>query len=112
MIKAEPKYGKVEYRLAKIERTLPDTCGRVQTVVVSNRNRRQARGEGPEQARAGRVETEIAIQRLVVILTWEEIWKDGLMAAPNPPISENQQEKGQISRSGGGYVKKPKRVNK
>ena len=74
LIKAEKKFGKAQFRLGKVEKTLPDSHGTVRTVIVSTRNRRQG-------VRQGRVDSEIGVQRLVVILPVQEAWKGGLPEA-------------------------------
>ena len=78
LIKSENKYGKPEFRLGKVEKLMPDCQGAVRSVMVSTRDRRRARGEPPTKCRAGRIETELAIQRLAVILPANEAWDKGV----------------------------------
>ena len=74
LLRYDRKLGKDKYRLCKVSEVKPDIHGVVRTVVVSMRDRRKAVREARDICRAGLMELEVAVQRIVVILPREEAW--------------------------------------
>ena len=72
MLKYESKFGQARYRLGRVVLLHPDVDGVVRTVSLRLRDRRKARGEGPEVCRAGGVMLRAPVQRLVMILPASE----------------------------------------
>ena len=72
LLRYQAKFSRQKYRLARVTALHPDGCGRVRTVTVGLRNRAKAVGEAPEECRAGLTSLKVPVQRLVVILPWEE----------------------------------------
>ena len=78
LLKYDKQYGKDKFRLCRVARVFPDAHDRVRTVMVELRDRRKAAREGRGVNRAGLVEMEVAVQRLVVLLPSSEAWAGGL----------------------------------
>ena len=72
LLKYSVKYGKDRFRLARILDVRADAHGVVRTVVIGIRNRRLAVREPPGTCRAGLVEMEAPVQRLILILPAQE----------------------------------------
>ena len=68
LVKYSAKYSRATYRLARVVRLMHDAHGRVRTVEVWLRCRRRARGETPEESRAGVTGMLVPVQRTVLIL--------------------------------------------
>ena len=78
LLKYDRQLGGAKYRLCRVAQLKPDLHGVVRTVVVELRDRKRGVRERREDCRAGLVEMEVAVQRLVVILPAGETWKGGL----------------------------------
>ena len=78
LVKYEKGFGKEKYRLGKVKETQVDRQGLVRTVVVQVRDKRKGIREGLRSCKAGLVDMNLAVQRLVVLLPVEETWEAGL----------------------------------
>ena len=72
LVKYCVKFGKDRFRLARVLETREDAHGVVRTVVIGVRNRRVAVREPPGTCKAGLMEMEAPVQRLVLVLPAQE----------------------------------------
>ena len=89
------KFSRDKFRLARVMRLLPDSCGNMRTVVIGLRNRARGSREASEACLAGLTEMTVAVQRLVLILPRDEQTPDNVMEqaqTPTEPELEIPQE--------------------
>ena len=83
LVRYERGFGADRYKLGRVSQVNPDSKGDVRSVVVQVRDKRKGAREGVSTCKAGLVEMQLAVQRIVVLLPQEEDWASGF-PQPSP----------------------------